>query len=296
MSPEARGGVGGVEVRQETGTHVPSSPPLPDFVLQKRQQALRTVREATQEEIACLFNRQDRSVVIRVQGGWLPSTATHWQSVMTTASFLDHAPTEQGQEARENRDHLVAEIRKAHARLTAPPPDLSSIEIEREWPGEEDWEYEARCREIRSQPPPPPDPALVAKHQQNCSLYPWITFRLGYRTSPVVLVEPVEAPRPVRPPRDPFTLMSVRKARERARTRGTLIDPRWEVSTDTMYLDVVAEIGTCPPMVDPDGKRVYTLDRYPKPKRGYVPGNIRWANKSEQRDNQQRNGQTRASD
>ena len=218
-----------------------------------------------------------RTTILRAQAG----EPVHKWAVRTAASFLDDSPDERGQDARENRDLLIAEITKTHDRLSVCP---GPVEIEKDY-HETRAEYEERCRLIEAEGPPPPDPTLVAKHAQHCARYPWITFYLGYRTSPVEIPDSVEPPRPVKPPRDRFTAMSIRKARERARTRGTLIDPRWEASAEVMYLDVVAEIGTCPPMVDADGQRVFTLDRYPKPKRGYVPGNIRWANKSEQRDN-----------
>jgi len=248
----------------------PSPPPTAEY-----NRALKTVRQATTSEIACLFNRQDRVTILKVQSG---EPVAEW-SVRAAASFLDHPPTEQGREAREGRDRLIIDIRKTHERLSVRPTPPEMIEIE-QFPGEPRDEYEARCESIRSHVPEP-DPVLVARHADHCSRYPWITFYLGYRTSPVPNLATASEPKQAR---DALTAMSVRKARERARTRTILIDPRWKASSETMYLDIITEIGICPPMVDVHGKRVYTLDRIVN-KRGYVPGNIRWADKSQQTEN-----------
>jgi len=225
------GGDGGVDVRQEIETQVPHSPPLPEWIVRQREQALRTVREATVQEIACLFSAQVRATVLRIQMGRVPTFDQEWIAVQTAASFLDSPPTEQGQEARSNREVMIIQIIKAHARLSAPRPDPSTIELC--WDPErtqEEADEEIRCILDNWTP----DPKFAAEHAQHCAQYPWITYRLGYRTSPVEIIEPIAPPRPLRPEKDRFTLMSVRKARERARDRDQPIDARWEASAQTI--------------------------------------------------------------
>jgi hypothetical protein len=128
---------------------------------------------------------------------------------------------------------------------------------------------------------------LEAQFQKMLVQYPWIAYGLGYGPPPVPLRVSTQT---IRPERHAFTLISCRKARERAQEKGRPIHPAWATSLSVMYDDVVKEIGFCPEDAYPNGTRVFTLDRFPKPARGYVPGNIRWADKSQQRDNQERNG------
>src|SRR5262245_26425808 len=123
--------------------------------------------------------------------------------------------------------------------------------------------------------PPSPDPHLLAEHRGDCRVYPWICSRLGYCPPPVGSPPATES-RPVQAPRDRFTLTSCRKARDRAKEHGHPIEPHWAASVPVMYTDLVESIGICPPDVNEDGRRVFTLDRI-KNKLGYVPGNLRWA-------------------
>jgi hypothetical protein len=146
-------------------------------------------------------------------------------------------------------------------------------------------------------------PEVIARLQENLrvierklaemvSAHPWTAFRLKIGPDPTSDAYRTAVPKPVKPPRDLFTYTSVKKARERAADSDGRIKilPRWASYQSAMYDEVVAEIGICPPDVDANDVRVYTLDRFPKLTRGYVPGNIRWADKSQQRDNQARNG------
>ncbi len=125
-----QGGDGGVHVDQRGGDiepPIPTGPTVPDFILRRRAQALQTVREATQEEIAYVASYPARKTIISVQCGRVPRSPGEWLGVMTAASFLDRPLTEQGREARDNRDHLIGEIRKTHQayqamRATPPAP------------------------------------------------------------------------------------------------------------------------------------------------------------------------------
>jgi hypothetical protein len=272
----------------------PSIPSLPDFLTRERERCLRTVREATVQEITCITSYLARKTVIAVQSGWVPHRDQEWIQVQTAASFLDYPPTEASENARADRIRIIAEITKTFTRLSAPPHStLDEIRKGLPWePEDTDEEIDAQGQDIfDTWEPPPPDPALVRLHALNCAQYPWITYRLGYRPIPVEGQEPAEDPKPER---HALTLTSCRKARERAKEREIYILPRWAACLNLMYQEIVAEIGLWPEQRDVNGERVYSIDRIVNAK-GYRPGNLRWADKSQQRDNQERNGQTRVS-
>jgi hypothetical protein len=322
-----RGGDGGADVETNEAPLTPPSPPsaptvplVPDFIVREREQALQTLREITPQEIASLSSYPARKTIIGVRHGWIPQREIEWNAVLAAASFVDHPWTAQGKNARSGRRVLIAEIKDTVRKMASPPVVIQQVPVV-DLSRFDDDEYLAggelvpesvspilamvreRERSINRghvldeeidpdeiYGPPLPDPALVARHAEHCASHPWITFYLGYRPSPIseplVIEDPVKV---IRAPRDRLTLMSCRKARERHRERGIPMEPDWVASLDVMYRDVIAAIGVCPADVDEYRQRIFTLDRYPKPKRGYTRGNLRWADKSQQRDNQARN-------
>jgi hypothetical protein len=291
---------------------------VPTPLTEDQKQVLQVVREADAEERVSVRHREDRKILTRAQSGWIPQTLTEWDNLRAVAHSIEnpapiHDPDEPGGLAEPHDHAMNVDITEmcfraaysqilscrqtlAHAQQPRPVPvDLSDSDdylvaetrsrqedLSRFHPGGVRAPVEEPTWSTRE------SPEVIARLQENLGVvehkvaelvleHPWIAFRLGVGPNPTVRSTRSTEPAPRRHvPTD----RSVKKARERHRERGIPMYPPWAASQSVMYTDVVQDIG-----LRPKGK---TLDRIVT-KKGYVPGNIRWATYPEQRDNQDRN-------